>query len=139
LHHLSQASCSDCESALTGLDFAELEDILSATCQTHELIDNVLRSYLAFTTNFKGIHSPRLDAPHCDQSTVTHEENLLTGKGEYLQSDYDVARCCYKLLESALFKAHQDYVRRQVVYGLLQVRTSPALASGLSMLTLFSP
>ncbi|QDS71375.1 hypothetical protein FKW77_002657 [Venturia effusa] len=71
----------------------ELEDILSAQCQSHESIDNALRSYLAFTTNFKG---------------------------EYLQSDDDIAKCSCKLLESAIFTGHQDYVRRQIVYALLQ-------------------
>ena len=41
--------------------------------------------------------------------------------GEYLQSEYALARCSYKLLDSALFTAHKDYVRRQIIYGLLQV------------------
>ena len=36
----------------------ELEDIHSAKCATHEAIDNSLRSYLAFTTNFRGVHKP---------------------------------------------------------------------------------
>ncbi|SLM37135.1 Domain of unknown function DUF2013 [Lasallia pustulata] len=71
----------------------ELDDIVSAHCQTHALIDNALRAYLSFTTNYKG---------------------------EYLQSEYDIARCSYKLLDSALFVAHKDYVRRQIVYCLLQ-------------------
>lgn len=47
--------------------------------------------------------------------------------GEYLQSEYDIARCSYKLLDSALFVAHKDYVRRQIVYSLLQVRGLPYL------------
>lgn len=34
--------------------FQELEEIVSAQCQSHELIDNALRSYLTFTTNYKG-------------------------------------------------------------------------------------
>ena len=42
--------------------------------------------------------------------------------GEYIQTEYDIARCSYKLLESALFAAHKDYIRRQIVYSLLQVR-----------------
>ncbi|KAL8797546.1 MAG: hypothetical protein Q9195_000363 [Heterodermia aff. obscurata] len=65
----------------------ELDDIVSAHCETHELIDNTLRSYLHFTTNYKG---------------------------EYIQTEYDIARCSYKLLESALFAAHKDYIRRQI-------------------------
>ncbi|KAL8742410.1 MAG: hypothetical protein Q9190_005106 [Brigantiaea leucoxantha] len=71
----------------------ELDDIVSATCETHGLIDDALRSYLTFTTNYKG---------------------------EYLQSDDDIARCSYRLLDSTLFTTHKDYVRRQLVYSLLQ-------------------
>lgn len=57
------------------------------------MIDNALRSYLHFTTNFKD---------------------------EYLQSEYEVARCSQKLLQSELFKANKDYVRIQIVYSLVQ-------------------
>jgi hypothetical protein len=45
----------------------------------------------------------------------------LTTTDEYLSSDYDIAKCSYKLLHSVLFGAHKDYVRRQIVYCLLQV------------------
>lgn len=71
----------------------ELEEIVSAPCQSHELIDNALRSYLNFVTNYKG---------------------------EYIQTEYDIARCSYRLLESSLFAQNKDYVRRQIVYSLLQ-------------------
>jgi hypothetical protein len=71
----------------------ELEDIVSAKCPSHQLIDNALRSYLHFTTNFKD---------------------------EYLHSEYDIARCSQKLLQSELFETNKDYVRRQIVYSLLQ-------------------
>jgi hypothetical protein len=57
------------------------------------LIDNALRSYLHFTTNFKD---------------------------EYLHSEYEVARCSQKLLQSELFEANKDYVRIQIVYSLMQ-------------------
>lgn len=40
--------------------------------------------------------------------------------GEYLGTEYDIAKCSYKLLDSPIFKTHQDYVRRQCVYALLQ-------------------
>jgi hypothetical protein len=72
---------------------AELDDIVSAKCPSHQLIDNALRSYLQFTTNFKA---------------------------EYLHSEYDVARCSQKLLQSELFEANKDYVRIQIVYSLMQ-------------------
>ncbi|CAF9907485.1 hypothetical protein IMSHALPRED_005543 [Imshaugia aleurites] len=71
----------------------ELEEIVSIQCQSHELIDNALRSYLNFVTNYKG---------------------------EYIQTEYDIARCSYRLLESSLFIKNKDYVRRQIVYSLLQ-------------------
>ncbi|CAD6571718.1 MAG: hypothetical protein ASARMPREDX12_004663 [Alectoria sarmentosa] len=71
----------------------ELEEIVSAQCQSHELIDNALRSYLTFVTSYKG---------------------------EYIQSEYDIARCSYRLLGSSLFTKNKDYVRRQIVYSLLQ-------------------
>jgi hypothetical protein len=73
--------------------WAELEDILSAKCPSHQLIDNALRSYLHFTTTYKS---------------------------EYLPSEYEVARCSQKLLQSELFEANKDYVRIQIVYSLLQ-------------------
>lgn len=41
-------------------------------------------------------------------------------KGEYIQTEYDIARCSYRLLESSLFAENKDYIRRQIVYSLLQ-------------------
>jgi len=40
---------------------------------------------------------------------------------DYLHSEYDIARCCYKLLDTKLFQENSDYVRRQFLYCLLQV------------------
>jgi hypothetical protein len=71
----------------------ELEDIVSVKCSSHQLIDNALRSYLHFTTNFKG---------------------------EYLNTEHDIAHCSQRLLVSELFEANKDYVRIQMVYSLLQ-------------------
>ncbi|KAI9894272.1 MAG: hypothetical protein M1814_004126 [Vezdaea aestivalis] len=71
----------------------QLEDILSVHCGTHELIDNALRSYLAFASTYRE---------------------------EYLQSEYDIAKCSLKLLESQLFESHNAYIRRQLLYGLLE-------------------
>ncbi|TAQ87361.1 hypothetical protein B7494_g4334 [Chlorociboria aeruginascens] len=73
--------------------WAELDEILSANCLSHQLIDNALRSYLHFTTNFKD---------------------------DYLQSEYEVAQCSQKLLQSDLFRGNKEYVRIQIVYSLLQ-------------------
>ena len=53
---------------------------------------------------------------------------LIDGGGncteDYLQSDSDIARCSAKLLDSRLFNGHQEYVRRQIIYCLLQVNWS---------------
>lgn len=57
------------------------------------MIDNALRSFLHFTTNFKD---------------------------EYLSSEYDFAHCLQRLLQSELFQANKHYVRTQIVYSLLQ-------------------
>ncbi|KAL9111536.1 MAG: hypothetical protein Q9227_004024 [Pyrenula ochraceoflavens] len=70
-----------------------LDDIVSVHCETHELIDNVLRSFLDLTINSKGV---------------------------YINSEYDIARCNYRLLSSNLFVENGDYVRQQLIYGLLQ-------------------
>ena len=43
--------------SFTDVCFSELDDIVSAHCETHELIDNTLRSYLHFTTNYRGKHA----------------------------------------------------------------------------------
>ncbi|KAL8997067.1 MAG: hypothetical protein Q9169_003557 [Polycauliona sp. 2 TL-2023] len=71
----------------------ELDDIVAAQCQSHGHIDDALRSYFAFVSNYRG---------------------------EYLHTEFDIARCALKLLESALFSAHKDYVRRQIVHSLLE-------------------
>jgi hypothetical protein len=42
---------------------------------------------------------------------------------EFLNSEYDVSRCSYKLFSSSLFAEHTDYIRRQIIYSLLQVRS----------------
>jgi hypothetical protein len=36
----------------------ELDDIVSTRCQSHESIDNSLRSFLNVTTNYKGMRRP---------------------------------------------------------------------------------
>ncbi|KAK5126413.1 hypothetical protein LTR85_010649 [Meristemomyces frigidus] len=70
-----------------------LENIVSGPSDSHELIDNALRSYLTLAAAFKQ---------------------------EYLHSEYDIARCCYKLLDAKLFQGNHDYIRRQFLYCLLE-------------------
>jgi DNA primase large subunit len=71
----------------------ELEEIVSVQCTSSGLIDNALRTFLHFTTNFKD---------------------------EYLPSDYELGCCLSRLLDSEIFQANKDYVRIQLVYSLLQ-------------------
>ncbi|KAI9762738.1 MAG: hypothetical protein M1840_001147 [Geoglossum simile] len=78
----------------------ELDEIVSAQCQTQLLIDHALKSYLRFTSNYKG---------------------------EYLKSEYDVARCSYRLRESTLFSANKGYVRRQIIHTFLQESATDTL------------
>jgi hypothetical protein len=54
---------------------------------------------------------------------------------EYLQSENDVARCCYKLLNSVLFSAHKDYIRQQIIHTFLQVSLR-LLQAGFIILTI---
>ncbi|BCR83034.1 DUF2013 domain-containing protein [Aspergillus chevalieri] len=71
----------------------ELQQIVSTPCDSEDLIDNVLRSYLSLTVQYKD---------------------------EYLNSELDISRCSFKLFSSTLYASHGDYVRRQLLYGLLQ-------------------
>ncbi|GFG27342.1 protein dip1 [Aspergillus udagawae] len=80
----------------------ELQEIVSTPCSTEDLIDNALRSYLSLATKYKG---GRL---------------FFNLDDEYLNSPFEVSRCSYKLLASSIFTAHAGYVRRQMIYGLLQ-------------------
>lgn len=59
-----------------------------------------------------------MDSP---QNKAKLEHILMVMLGDYLNTEYDIARCSLKLLESALFSAHRDYVRRQVIHSLLEV------------------
>lgn len=71
----------------------ELDEIISTPCSSHAQIDNTLRNYLKFTTKFKA---------------------------DYLSTNDAVIYCSYKLMQSQLFKLHYEYVRRQLIYVLLQ-------------------
>ncbi|EED17651.1 conserved hypothetical protein [Talaromyces stipitatus ATCC 10500] len=73
--------------------WVELEKILSEKCDSHARIDNALRAYLGFSAQFKD---------------------------EYLVNEYDISRCSYKLFSSSLFAQHADYIRRQIIYSLLE-------------------
>ena len=95
---------------------AELDDILSVRCDSPGLIDQALRSFLRFTSTYRGTIIPggRTQGWRTDEGRGFPEE--------YLSSEFELTRCSCKLLDSSLFRDNEDYVRRQIVYGLLQVR-----------------
>ena len=90
----------------------ELDETVSKDCPSHDLIDNALRSYLTLTTSFRGIGTCSLRPCATTNSGCP---------GEYIQSDYDVAQCAQKLLQSELFEQHGSYIRKQIIHCLLEV------------------
>ncbi|KAG9204590.1 hypothetical protein B5807_08388 [Epicoccum nigrum] len=78
----------------------ELDDIVSTPCRDEESIDNSLRAFLNVTTSYRS---------------------------EYLDNKYSVLRCIFRVLESELFGTHKEYVRRQMIYCLLQEEDNPTL------------
>ncbi|KAJ4384605.1 pre-rRNA processing [Didymella sp. IMI 355093] len=78
----------------------ELDDIVSTRCQDEEIIDNSLRAFLNVTTSYKS---------------------------EYLETDYSIAKCIFRMLEGELFATHKEYVRRQMIYCLLQEEDNPTI------------
>ncbi|KAK2747022.1 hypothetical protein FQN55_005291 [Onygenales sp. PD_40] len=76
-----------------GVFWGELDAIFLTPCDSHAAIDNVLRAYLDLTTR--------------------HKDSLL-------HSEYEIARCSERLLGSDLFAANAEYIRRQIIYCLLQ-------------------
>lgn len=66
---------------------------MSARCDSHEVIDNSLRSWLYLVS---------------------------TCRDEFLHSEDDVASCSQMLLDSEIYCANKDYVQTQIIYSLLQ-------------------
>jgi hypothetical protein len=50
---------------------------------------------------------------------------LVDSADEYVKDDYDMARCCYKLLGSDVFTSHKEYVRKQFVHTFIEARSLP--------------
>lgn len=71
----------------------ELRDIVSAQCDSHEIIDDSLRSWLHLVS---------------------------TCRDDYLHSEDDVANCSQMLLDSQIFCGNPKYVRIQIIHSLLQ-------------------
>ncbi|KAL4780253.1 hypothetical protein BJX76DRAFT_53595 [Aspergillus varians] len=73
--------------------WTNIQEIVSAPCSSEDLIDDALREYLSLAAKYKE---------------------------RYLQTEFEVTRCSFQLLSSAIFVTHTDYVRRQMIYALLQ-------------------
>lgn len=80
--------------------YSELQTVLSAPCDTHEIIDDSLRSWLHLVS---------------------------TCRDEFLDSEDDVANCSQLLLDSQIYGTHKEYVRIQIIYSLLQEDDSSSL------------
>ncbi|KIW69001.1 hypothetical protein PV04_04906 [Phialophora macrospora] len=70
-----------------------LEETVSTECDTHDSIDDTLRSYIDLIGSCRERFLPSVD---------------------------DLGRCAFKLQESPLFAAHADYVCRQFVHCLIE-------------------
>lgn len=94
---------------------SRIKDIVSAPCNTHEEIDDALRTFIEAVTSF-------------------HRENILqlvksyhlaqTTAGDHESTEDYIDDGCIQLLTAGLFNDHREYVRRQFIYGLMQVRSS---------------
>lgn len=78
----------------------ELQEILSRTCDSHDTIDESLRSWLQVVSTYRD---------------------------KFLHDEDDVASCSQLLLDSPIFSGNQDYVRTQITYSLLQEEDSSTL------------
>ena len=98
----------------------ELQAIVSKPCDSEDAIDDALREYLSLTTQHKG---DKFEPRTPGRSARTHDRSLTLYivVADELLSENDISRCSYKLFASEIFAAHADYVRRQIIYGLLQV------------------
>lgn len=70
-----------------------LGEVVKSECDTHELIDDALRSWLHLVSS-------------CRDRFLDYEDDLAT--------------CSQQLLDSQIFLGNEDYVRTQIIYSLLQ-------------------
>ncbi|KAJ5631238.1 uncharacterized protein N7484_011338 [Penicillium longicatenatum] len=89
----------------------ELDAIVSKPADSEDLIDDVLRAYLGFTTQYKGAFPSFISLRTAASPSAM---------AEFLRSEWDISQCSYKLFSSSIFGENVDYVRRQIIYGLLQ-------------------
>jgi hypothetical protein len=79
---------------------AELQEIVSKPCESEDSIDDALREYLSFSTQYKGDTSPSpYHAAIVPCRDGLRKNKRLTrwriGSDEFLSADYDISRCSY--------------------------------------------
>ncbi|KAF4497138.1 Orc3p [Fusarium agapanthi] len=89
--------------------WSELDKCVSSKCDSHETIDNALRTWIDLTTRLR--------------------DHLY-------ESQEEVVTCTRMLLASDLFQANKDYVRTQIIYSLLQEDEAGPLHAIVSLLLL---
>jgi stress-induced morphogen len=90
----------------TDLERAELDQCMRTEYQSHEAIDDALRSWLDITSKLR-------------------QPSFQEGRDHFL--DYNIVACGRALLSSRLFTQHKDYVRQQIIHSLLQEDDTGAL------------
>ncbi|ROT42717.1 hypothetical protein SODALDRAFT_354892 [Sodiomyces alkalinus F11] len=80
--------------------FEELDDVVATQYQSHDLIDETLRSWLYIASMFRD---------------------------KFCHAEDDIAICAQKLLSSKLFAENKDYVRTQMIHSVLQEDEPSAL------------
>ncbi|DAA76575.1 TPA_exp: Uncharacterized protein A8136_7252 [Trichophyton benhamiae CBS 112371] len=85
----------------------ELDDVLKRQCDSHEEIDDSLRTYLSL---------------------------LESCREDFFDPDHDITRCTELVLSSPLFTNNADYIRLQIIYSLLQEDSHENLLGIVSLL-----
>nr|RBQ92629.1 hypothetical protein FVER53263_05050 [Fusarium verticillioides] len=89
--------------------WSELDKCVSSKCESHETIDDALRTWIDLTTRLR--------------------DHLY-------ESQEEIVTCTRMLLASDLFQANKDYVRTQIIYSLLQEDEAGPLHAIVSLLLL---
>ncbi|PNP37179.1 hypothetical protein TGAM01_v209276 [Trichoderma gamsii] len=89
--------------------WTELDKCVSEHCESHESIDDALRSWLSLTTQLR------------DQQPQSQDEVIM---------------CAQILLNGDIFRQHKEYVRKQLIYSLLQEDEAGPLHAIVSLLLL---
>ncbi|OAT03662.1 hypothetical protein BDBG_00357 [Blastomyces gilchristii SLH14081] len=98
----------------------EFDAIFHMPCDTHAAIDNVLRAYLELTTKYKGVFCGFFVLYSSQEGRFLVHFKRKVAKDTLVSSENEISHCLERLLASELFVANADYIRRQIIYSLLQ-------------------